>query len=358
MNENKDYYAILGVSKDASEQEIKKVYRKIAIQYHPDKNPDNKAAEEKFKEAAEAYDIVGDQKKRQEYDSMRLGGFRNGGGFGGGHNPFANMYDDPFSSFESIRDIFNKHGGAGGSRSTGQDFHEELNIHLKIVLPFKKIYNNDKVDIAYKRKVPCTNCDGSGVEESVNSAECLHCDGTGKINSFGTKIKCKYCHGKGRIDTDPCGKCGSSKVQDKNETIPITNTAGLGQKEFKITQKGYGNFSKHFYGKRGDLIVTITPEQPKDYIVNGSTLTHNIDVGFQTAILGGKIKYTHLDDKTFNITIPPKTKDGSPLRIKGKGLYGKDKQRGDLIFIINIIIDYSKVTSNLTENIKNEFPTN
>ena len=350
MSQSKDYYSIIGVDKKATEQEIKKAFRKLSIKYHPDKNNGDKAATEKFKEVAEAYDVLGDKNKRQEYDNIAsnpfggFGGARGRGGYGGPN------YQDPFSSFDSIRDIFEKFNGGNQEKEN----HENLNIVLNVNLPLTKVYNNEKITLQYKRFVPCSTCDGQGVQKSeVNSAECLHCDGIGYKNSFGTKLKCKYCNGEGEIHTDPCSKCNGYKVQEKQEKIPITNTSRIGLKDYTLTQEGYGHFSKYYRGTKGNLVVNFVAEISKDYKINGVTLFHDVDVDFQKAILGGEFEYKHLDGKKYNIKVPEKTKDKSTLRMKGAGLlYPSGNQRGDLIFRINLVVDYSKLTSKTIELLK------
>ena len=330
MDYTKDYYSVLGVKPTATDAEIKKAYRNLQKKYHPDRNPDNKQAEEKSKEASEAYDVLGDPSKKTEYENMRHGG-RGFGGFSGRTNY------NPTEGFGDIRDIFEQFGGY----TREEQFSEDLDLELEITIPFSKIYNNEKVDITYKRNVPCTTCDGTGTEDSDESVECLHCEGKGAMNYYGTNIKCKYCKGQGKIHSKHCTTCSGTKMKPKNETIPINNTFKIGAKKVRMTQKGYGNFSKHYPGRRGNLIVTINPEQIDGLERKGVTLYQTIDVDFRQAILGAKIPYKHLDNKDYNITIPERTTDGSTLRMKNKGmLYPNGTQRGDLIFKMNIVVNY------------------
>ncbi len=317
-----NYYDILGVPKTATPEEIKKKYRDLAKQHHPDKGGD----EEMFKKIGTAFETLSDPKKRQQYDNP---------------NPFSNGFG---TSVEfDINDIFSQFGFGGGFGNRRQEHYEELDITVQKEIPFKYIYQDKHVDITFTRNVSCGHCDGSGVEDGVDSVDCLNCESSGHVRKNGGYMKCQLCQGKGKIHSNKCTKCDGKKVNVKSETVTIDNVFVMRRDPQRLVYRGYGHFSKFYSGKKGDLNIILVPEVLDNYVISGFDLIYNLEVDYRVAIDGGDIEYKHLDDKTYKITIPAKSNKGSKFKLQGKGLMMRDKKtRGDLIIDLSIMIDYSK----------------
>ncbi len=318
-----DYYNILGVDKNTSPEELKAAYRKKAKEHHPDKGGDA----EQFKIINSAYETLSDPQKRREYDNP---------------NQFSNFQGSPFGQefnfdFDSIFNQFN----FGGHRK--QEFREDLDIRLTVDIPFKTIYQDKPLEIKYYKNTPCSKCNYTGVEESDDSADCLHCDGKGHSTKFGgNKTTCNYCHGSGKIHTKACSQCDGNKVESKLETITMDNVFILGEEPQRMAYRGSGHFSRYYPGRRGDLIILLNPIVDGKYLRQGVNLLHQLDIDYRTAIEGGEIEYTHLDDKIYKIRISEKSNKGTKLKMTGKGLLQRDKKtRGDLIIELSIIINYA-----------------
>jgi len=353
MDVSKDYYKILGVSKDADETAIKKAYRTEAKKYHPDKNPDNKEAEEKFKEASNAYEIL-KGKERQIYDKQSEHGanydpnFARMGGMGNGFQSYT-VYTD-----ENGRQSFRTSGGGVDPREVFEQFkrrasgyyeeerfYENLDITLKKIVTLKDLYNNTKLEIKYNRYKTCDRCTGTGFDPESNSNECEACDGTGK-DGFGV---CKYCLGKGKIHTGTCTKCNGEKRVEVSEIFNLDNIYQIKNRTTQKILAGFGHHSKFYRGKKGNVILIIEFQDNSDYQIQpDSSLAKSLNVHYKDAIDGYKFDHAHLNDKNYKITIPEKTKDGDLVRVKERGLLRDKTNRGDLYFKINIIIDYERVT--------------
>jgi molecular chaperone DnaJ len=346
MAEKRDYYEVLGVEKNASADEIKKAYRKKAIQYHPDKNPGDKAAEEKFKEAAEAYEVLSDPQKRQRYDQFGHAGMGGAGGFSGG----GMSMEDIFSHFG---DIF---GGAGfdlgdlfggGGRSRGPRVRRGSDMRVKVRLTLEEIATGCEKKIKVRKLVQCKSCNGTGSEDG-RTETCPTCKGTGRTvrqqrGIFGmmqVQAECETCHGEGQIIKNKCPKCNGEGVVRDEEIITINIPAGVAA-GMQLTMQGKGNAAPHG-GIAGDLLVLIEEEQHKNFIRQDSDLIYNLLLDMPTAILGGQIQIPTLSGEA-RITITPGTQPGKVLRMRGKGLpqidqYGRTYGTGDLLINVGVYI--------------------
>ncbi len=334
----RDYYEILGLSKNASEEEIKKAYRKMAIKFHPDKNPDDKPAEEKFKEAAEAYEILSNPEKRQRYNQFGHAGVggASGGGFGGGG---MNM-DDIFSQFG---DIF---GGAfggfsGGGRGGGRRVTRGTNLRVKVKLTLKDIANGVEKKIKVNKHVSCKTCSGSGAKNGQFET-CRVCNGTGAITrvqqtilgAMQTQSACNSCGGEGRIVKDKCHTCHGDGIVREEEVISINIPAGVAE-GMQLSMNGKGNAAPRG-GINGDLLIVIEEEEDAHLRREGNHLIYYCNIAFPDAALGTMVEIPTIEAKA-KIKIEPGTQSGKVLRLKGKGLpdvnsYG----RGDLLVEISI----------------------
>ena len=332
----RDYYEILGVSKSANDEEIKKAYRKLAIKYHPDKNPDDKHAEEKFKEAAEAYEVLSNADKRQRYNQFGHAGVGSAGaGFGGGMN-----MDDIFSQFG---DIF---GGAfggfgGGGRAGGRRVTRGTNLRVKVKLNLKEIANGVEKKIKVNKYVSCKTCDGSGARNGQYET-CRVCNGSGVITrvqqtilgAMQTQTTCSSCNGEGRIVKDKCHTCHGDGIVREEEVITINIPAGVAE-GMQLSMNGKGNAAPRG-GINGDLLIVIEEEEHPQLKREGNHLIYYLNISFPDAALGTSVEIPTVDAKA-KIKIEPGTQSGKVLRLKGKGLpdvnsYG----RGDLLVEISI----------------------
>ena len=334
----RDYYEILGLAKNASEDDIKKAYRKLAIKYHPDKNPDDKAAEEKFKEAAEAYEVLSNPEKRQRYDQFGhagVGGASGAGGFGGGMN-----MDDIFSQFG---DIF---GGAfggfgGGGRSGGRRVARGTNLRVKVKLTLSEIANGVEKKLKVNKHVACKTCQGSGAKNGQYET-CRSCNGTGAITrvqqtilgAMQTQTTCGSCHGEGRIIKDKCNTCHGDGIVREEEIIGINIPAGVAD-GMQLSMSGKGNAAPRG-GINGDLLILIEEEEHPHLKREGNHLIYSLSISFPDAAMGTSVEIPTIDAKA-KIKIEPGTQSGKVLRLKGKGLpdvnsYG----RGDLLVEISV----------------------
>lgn len=343
--EKRDYYEVLGVSKTASADEIKKAYRKKAIQYHPDKNPGDKEAEEKFKEAAEAYDVLSDPQKRQRYDQFGHAGV--GGAAGGGFSGQGMSMEDIFSNFG---DLFGGHFGSffgegfgGGSGRTYRQTRKGTDLRARLKLSLKEIATGVEKKIKVKRYVACSHCNGTGADGN-EYATCDRCKGTGRItrvqNSiFGamqTQSTCPDCGGEGKIIKKKCSFCNGEGIVMSEEVISVKIPAGVAD-GMQLSMRGKGNAARHG-GVDGDLYIVIEEEQDPELIRDENDLIYNLLLPVTTAINGGTVEIPTVDSKV-KVKIDPGTQPGKVLRLKGKGLpsvngYGT----GDLLVNIGVYI--------------------
>lgn len=346
MAEKRDYYEVLGVSKNATDDELKKAYRKKAIQYHPDKNPGDKEAEEHFKEVAEAYDVLSDPEKRSRYDQFGhagLGGAA-GGGFGGG----GMSMEDIFSRFG---DLFGGFGGFGGFSDMGGGSRRRVrrgsDLRVRVKLSLADISKGVEKKVKVKKQVVCSKCRGDGTEEANGKTTCQTCHGTGVVtrvsNTFlgamQTQSTCPTCHGEGEIITKPCSKCKGEGVEIGEEVISFHIPAGVAE-GMQMSVNGKGNAAPRG-GVNGDLIVVIAEEPDPNLIRNGNDLIYNLLISVPLAIKGGSVEVPTIDGRA-KIRIEAGTQPGKMLRLRNKGLpsvngYGT----GDQLVNVNVYIPES-----------------
>lgn len=349
MANKRDYYEILGVNKDASADEIKKAYRKVAMQYHPDRNPNDKAAEEKFKEAAEAYEILSDADKRAQYDRFGHAGVSgNGrGGFSGGGS--MNM-DDIFSQFGDIfgDDIFGSFFGGGGRSSRGGGGRARgvrgSNLRIKLKLTYEEIAKGVSKSVKVKKYVSCTTCNGSGAKDKSSVQTCGTCGGSGQVrrvtNTFlgqmQTVTTCPNCNGEGTTITAKCGTCkGDGRVYGE-ETVTIDIPAGVGE-GMQLSLGGRGNAGERG-GMPGDLIVLIEEEQHKELHREGLNVAYDLYISIPEAVFGTQAEVPTIDGKA-KIKIPAGTQSGKVFRLKGKGFPEVNGySKGDQLIHVNVWI--------------------
>ncbi len=352
MASKRDYYEILGVDKSADGDAIKKAYRQAAIKYHPDKNPGDKEAEEKFKEAAEAYDVLSNPDKKARYDQFGHAGMSGAaGGYGGGAGGFEGggfTMDDIFRNFG---DIFGGHFGGGGfsgfggfGGGGGQRVNRGSDLRIKVTLNLKEIASGTTKKLKINKLVACQTCGGSGAKDKNSYSTCSQCNGAGYVtqvvNTFlgrtQTTAACPTCGGEGKVITSPCGTCRGEGTTKGEEVVEIRIPAGVGE-GMQLSVSGKGNAARHG-GVNGDLLVVIGEERDPNFERDGNDLIHNLSITIPTAILGGSVEVPTIDSRA-KVKLEPGTQAGKVLRLKGKGLpdvngYG----RGDILAVVDIAI--------------------
>lgn len=339
----RDYYEVLGVDKNASADQIKSAYRKVAMKYHPDRNPGDKEAEEKFKEAAEAYGVLSDADKKARYDQFGHAGLEGGGGFGGGQS--MNM-DDIFSMFGNIfGGGFGGFGGFGGQRAPQQG-RRGTNLRIKVKLTLEEIETGTEKKIKVNKYVACGTCGGSGAKNGATET-CSHCHGTGYVTEMRrtflgqmqTQSPCPHCGGEGKIIKDKCPDCHGEGIVKSEEVITIPIPAGIGD-GMQFSLSGKGNAGVHG-GYPGDLVVLIEEQPHELFERQDNNLFHNAYVTFAQAAMGDTIELPTLQGKV-RVKIEPGTPSGKIIRIKGKGLPELNGYRkGDLLVSVNVWIPKS-----------------
>lgn len=341
----RDYYNILGVERNADEATIKKAYRQCALKYHPDKNPGDKQAEENFKEAAEAYEVLSNADKRAKYDRFGHDGLKNmgGGGFSGG----GMSMDDIFSQFGDIFENafgFGGYGGFGGGRTSQQRrrVNRGTNLRVKVKLTLEEIAKGVEKKIKVQKYVGCKECKGSGARGGGSYDTCSTCRGSGQVtrvtNTFlgqmQTTSTCPSCGGEGRTISDKCPACAGNGIVRGEEVISINIPAGVAE-GMQLSVSGKGNAAARG-GIPGDLIVLVEEQKHPHLIRDGSNLLFEHYVSFPEAALGNSLEVPTLEGRA-RIKIEPGTQSGKVLRLKGKGLPSIDNHlRGDLLVSINV----------------------
>ena len=340
----RDYYEILNVPRNATQEEIKKAYRKQALQYHPDKNPGDKQAEDKFKEAAEAYEVLRDSNKRARYDQFGHAGV--GGASGGGFNM---TIEDIFSQFGDIFSDFGfgGFGGFGGSRRSSRRVNKGTNLRVKVKLNLEEIANGVQKKLKVNKYVACNVCDGTGARDRNSYQTCSTCGGTGHVTRvtqtilghMQTSQTCPSCNGEGKLIIQKCTNCHGEGIVRENEVISIKIPAGVAE-GMQMTVAGKGNAARRG-GINGDLLVVIEEESHPELIRDGNDLLYNLYLSIPQASLGANVEVPTVNGRV-KIKIEPGTQPGKILRLKGKGLpevnsYG----RGDLLVSINVWIPKS-----------------
>lgn len=339
----RDYYEVLGVSKNATDDEIKKAYRKIAIANHPDRNPGNKEAEEKFKEAAEAYDVLHDPQKRQQYDQF---GFDTpGGGFGGFQGGGFSM-DDIFSMFGDVFGGRSGFGGFGGGQRQKPQYRGS-DLRIKVTLSLQEIATGVTKKFKVKKDIACSHCHGSGAEAGSSSETCPTCHGSGVVTRtvrtmlgiMQTQQECPTCHGEGSVIKNKCHKCGGTGVVKGDEVVEIKIPAGVAE-GMVVNVPGKGSAGQH-NGINGDIQVYISEEPNKTFVRDGNDLIYNLLLDIPTATLGGTVSIPTIDGSNVKIKIEPGTQPGKTLRLRGKGLpsvQGYGNGTGDIVVNISVYI--------------------
>jgi molecular chaperone DnaJ len=338
----RDYYEILGIGKSASADEIKKSYRKVAMQYHPDRNPGDKAAEEKFKEAAEAYEVLSNSEKRAQYDRYGHAAVNNGrGGFSGGG---MNM-DDIFSQFGDVfgddlfGSFFGGRRGGGNSRSHGV---RGSNLRIKIKLTYEEIAKGINKNIKVKKHVPCSSCHGSGAKDKGSVQTCGTCGGSGQVrrvsNTFlgqmQTVTTCPTCSGEGTTITAKCTVCKGEGRVFGEEVVSIDIPAGV-QEGMQLSVSGKGNAGERG-GSPGDLIILIEEEAHPDLQRDGLNVAFDLHISFTDAVFGTHLEVPTIDGKA-KIRIPAGTQSGKIFRLKGKGFPSVNSyEKGDQLIHVNV----------------------
>ena len=340
----RDYYEVLEVGKNATPEEIKKAYRKKAIQFHPDKNPDDKQAEEKFKEAAEAYEVLSNPEKKQRYDQFGHAGMSGsaGGGFGGG-------FSDVEDIFSAFGDIFGGHfggfGGFGGSRSRGgRRVSRGSDLRVKVKLNLKEVVNGVEKKIKVKKYVACQHCSGTGAKNGNSFSTCGTCGGSGQVTRISntllgqmqTTSACPTCQGEGKMITSQCNHCAGEGVLRDEEVISIKIPPGVGE-GMQLNVSGKGNAARRG-GINGDLLVIITEDENQELVRDGNNLIYNLFLSFPEITLGTTSEIPTVEGKV-KVKIEAGTQPEKILRLRGKGIpdvngYGK----GDLLVRVHVWI--------------------
>jgi len=327
----RDYYEVLGIDKSADKDTIKKAYRKLAIKYHPDRNPGNKEAEDKFKEATEAYEVLSDEKKRPIYDQYGFAGLdgMGGGGASGGYShafhDFSDIFGDGSGGFSDIfENLFGMGGGSsfsGGKRSRSES-NEGASLRYDLELTFKEAVYGCKKDIRFTHNEVCSECHGTGGAPGSSRKTCPTCQGMGQVRRsagfFAVQQTCPNCGGKGTVIDHPCSVCHGTGVQERSKVMTLTIPAGVDEgKRISIPHQGDAGING---GPSGDLIVIISVMQDRCYERQGVDLYCAIPISLSQALLGADIEITNLDDKKIIIKIPSGTTNGKLLRIKNEGV--------------------------------------
>lgn len=334
----KDYYELLEISKDASGDEIKAAFRKLAMKYHPDRNPGNKEAEQKFKEINEAYEVLKDDQKRAAYDRYGAQAFQ--GGMGGG-NPFGAGFG---MNAEDLSDIFSNifsdfMGGGRPRGGNGAVRGADLTYNLEITL--EEAFTGVEKEIKIKTSEPCEKCNGYGTADGKEAPVCPTCHGSGKVRSnrggfLFFETVCPECHGEGRVIKDKCKDCGAKGAVRVEKSLKVKIPAGM-ENNVRMRINGAGEAGKRG-GEKGDLYVYVTVKDHKLYERDNKDLYTAVPVAMVCAALGGKIEIPGIDGKKVELSIPAGTQTGNKLRIKGEGMsiMNQDK-RGDLYVILNVV---------------------
>src|SRR4051794_40719315 len=359
MAQTKDFYAVLGVSSSASQDEIKKQYRRLAAKHHPDKNPNDAKAAERFKEISEAYTVLGDAEKRKQYDDMRrlgaFGGFgggarsrpsgapRPGAGAGAGREQEFRFQDFDIGGIGGLGDLFASMFGGGGERGGGGARQREeqrgQTVETMLEVPFRVAATGDKVSVELEVNEECDVCNGSGAAPGATLKVCPECNGRGVISfgqgGFAVNRPCPMCLGRGQIPSERCPKCsGAGEVRNRKKvmiTVPAGSDTGT-----KIRLKGQGGRGSAG-APAGDLIITLQVQPDRFYKREGLDLIASVPINIAQATLGSKISVKTLDGKRVAIRIPAGTASGRRFRVRSQGIE-KDGQRGDLIIEVQISV--------------------
>lgn len=351
MANKRDYYEVLGVNKSATSDEIKKAYRKKAMKYHPDRNPDNKEAEAKFKEAAEAYDVLKDEQKKSAYDRFGHSAFEGGAGGAGGFGGFSGFQSAGFNDFSDIfgafGDIFgdfggSSRGGRGRKRSSAID-GADLKYNLEITL--EEAFTGKTEKIEFTAPIKCSDCNGKGTSKGSKAETCPECNGSGSVRRkqgfFVMEVPCSKCSGSGEIIKNPCKTCGGKGNVNKSRTLSVKIPAGI-QNGNRIRLSGEGEAGTRG-GRAGDLYVVVSVRNHEFFQRSGNDIYCKMPVLVTTAILGGEIEVPIIDGSKAMLKIPEGTQPNSKFRLKNKGMeiLNSKGRRGDMYVEVEIVIPKS-----------------
>jgi len=332
MASKRDYYEVLGIDKSADKDTIKKAYRKLAVKYHPDRNPGDKEAEDRFKEATEAYEVLSDDQKRPIYDQYGFAGLDGmGGGAGGGYSHAYSDFSDLFGS--GFGDIFENLFGGGGSSRSRRNTNDGASLRHDLEVSFKDAVYGCKTDIRFRHNEVCSKCNGTGGEAGSTRKTCPTCGGAGQVRRsagfFAVQQTCPTCSGKGTVIDRPCTCCGGSGLQEKDKVMTITIPAGVDNgKRICIPRMGDAGVNG---GSSGDLIIIIHVRNDKFFERSENDLYCAVPISLAQAALGADITIKGLDGRNITIKVPAGSTQGKLLRVKDEGVpYGNSSRKGDL----------------------------
>ncbi len=355
MADKRDFYEVLGVGRGATDDEIKKAYRKLAKKYHPDLNPDDNSAEQKFKEVSEAYEILSDKEKRSRYDQFGHAGVDpNFGAGGGGFGGFGG-----FDMGDIFGDIFGGFGGFGGGRSARRGPQRGSNVSTEVTITFEEAAFGCEKEINLSRIETCPDCSGSGAKPGTEVTTCSVCGGRGQVTTtqrtilgnMQTVTTCSACGGKGKVAKEPCSKCAGKGRVKKGRKIKVKIPAGIDDGQ-TISLGGQGNAGEQG-APSGDLYVSVFVRPSQMFERNGFDVSYKMDISFAEAALGATVEVPTLDGKV-KYEIPEGTQPGTVFRFKGKGIpYLKRNGRGDQYVMVNVVVP--KKLSNKQKELLKEF---
>lgn len=336
----RDYYEILGVSKSADAAELKKAYRKLAMQFHPDRNPDNAEAEAKFKEASEAYEVLKDDQKRAAYDRYGHDAV-NGGGMGGGQGGGPGGFDFSSSFSDIFEDLFGMGGGggqrAGGRGDSGSARGADLRYNLEVSL--EDAYRGKQQNIKVTTAVACTPCGGSGAAKGTKAQECGTCNGMGKVRAqqgfFTIERTCHSCQGAGKLIKNPCKECAGTGKQRQEKSLSVNIPAGVEEgTRIRLSGEGEAGFRG---GSNGDLYIFLSVKPHKLFRREGANLYCRVPIPFTEAALGGNVEVPTIEGGKVKVTIPEGTQTGHQFRLRGKGMSVlRSSARGDMYIEVQV----------------------
>ena len=342
MAEKRDYYEVLGVKKDATAEEIKKAYRKVTKENHPDLHPGDKACEERFKEANEAYEVLSDEEKRKKYDQYGHAAFDPNAGFGGGFGGFGGGFGDFSDIFSSFGDIF---GFGGGSQTRNPNAPRRgENVRAQLNISFEEAAFGCEKELNIPRIEPCTDCNGTGCAPGTTPEVCPDCGGSGQVRTtqrtpFGmaqTMSPCSKCRGTGKIIHQPCKTCRGMGSVRRAKKMTVKVPAGIDDGQ-TISRQGYGNAGANG-GPAGDLLISVIVRPHAIFERDGTSVLMEQNISYAQAVLGAEVEVPTLDGKV-KLTIPEGTQPGAVFRLRGKGIpYLRGSGRGDQFVSVNITV--------------------
>ena len=351
--EKQDYYELLGLSKGASDAEIKKAYRSLAMKYHPDRNPDDKEAEVKFREVTEAYEVLKDGQKRAAYDRYGHAAFAQGAGAGAGFGGFNFDFGSAGGFGNIFEDIFSEFMG-GARRSPSYEGERGADIRYNLEISLEEAFSGVKKEIEIQSSVKCEDCDGTGAAEGSKAETCEMCRGTGRVRRqsgfFIEERMCPSCHGTGKVIKNPCKKCGGTGKVSRKKVLEVNIPAGIDD-ENRMRLTGQGEAGSHG-GPNGDLYIFVHIKPHKIFKREGMNLFCTVPLAMTTAALGGEMEIPCLDGTTEKITIEAGTQTGHEIRLRKKGMVGlQSRNTGDL-FVRFKVETPTKLTAKQKELLK------